>query len=249
MKKLIKSILKPIFSRYKNILKRLDNLEMTINYLVKDSEYIQIDDRAFNGQVHRQKIFLDLINSIVFDAIVETGTFDGSTSGYMALTSKKPVYTCELNQSIYDIARMRLRKISNINYFLGDSRNFLKKLVDSEIKRVLFYLDSHWNDDLPLKEELKIISNNWKDFVIIVDDFKVPGDEGYLYDDYGQEKSLTMSVFEKEFADNGLSCFFPSLDSIDETGAKRGCTVLCKNGKMSEVLSLLESLNSYKIQY
>ncbi len=82
-----------------------------------------------------------------------------------------------------------------------------------------------------MKEELKIISNNWKDFVIIVDDFKVPGDEGYLYDDYGQEKSLTMSVFEKEFADNGLSCFFPSLDSIDETGAKRGCMYFAKMGR------------------
>ncbi len=226
------------------IIERVKDLEMIVDYLVNDSKYIESDDIGFNGQLHRKKIFQDLIKSIDFDAIVETGTFDGSTSGYMASVSNLPIYTCELNEKILQIAKMRLANITNVHYYLGDSREFLSTLAESKIshRNILFYLDAHWNDDLPLMEEIKIINKAWQDFVILIDDFEVPGDAGYQFHDYGPRNSLTMREFYAFFSDNDLDCFLPSLPSTEETGKKRGCIVLVRKNEFSDRLERIKSL-------
>jgi hypothetical protein len=81
---------------------------------------------------------------------------------------------------------MRLQNIPNITFEHDDSRSFLKKLANTKLsmKIVFIYLDSHWYDDLPLREEIEIICNGWRHFVLMVDDFQVPGDSEYGYDEY-----------------------------------------------------------------
>lgn len=59
----------------------------------------------------------------------------------------------------------------------------------------------------------------------MIDDFQVPGDEGYSYDDYGPGKRLCLDYLQP-LSQFKLTAFFPTLPSREETGGKRGCVVL-----------------------
>ena len=78
-----------------------------------------------------------------------------------------------------------------ISVIPGDSRNVLRSLSTAAGvggRSVFFYLDAHDSGDLPLREELEIIFENWSDAVVMIDDFMVPHDSGYGYGDYGVGK-------------------------------------------------------------
>jgi hypothetical protein len=110
--------------------------------------------------------------------------------------------------------------------YRADSRIFLRWLLANPAipkEHVLFYLDAHWGDDLPLMEELTIIAPNWSESAIVIDDFQVPGDSGYGFDDYGQQGRLTVD-FLPELA--GWGALYPSAASAIETGGRRGYVVL-----------------------
>jgi hypothetical protein len=236
------------YRQYKELWDRLFNMEDALNWVINSPGYEASDDTGFNGQHFRKQIFEELVNTCHFDAILETGTYTGNTTGYLAKTSNLPVYTSELNKWYYDIAQMRLKEFTNIHYSFGDSRKFLRKLAQNEVgkKNVFIYLDAHWYSDLPLQEELNIIGGHWDNFVIMIDDFQVPDDPGYDYDYYTRRKSLRMKVFGKVFAEHNLESFFPTAPSEQETGNKRGCVVLAPKGKWSNQLEKLESLRKIK---
>ena len=200
---------------------------------------------GLNGQRHRKQIFRDLVNACAFDAIVETGTFKGDSAAYMATTANLPVYTSEVNPRFSLLARIRLRSLSAVHFFRGDSREFLQRLpiiLEDRRRRLFFYLDAHWYADLPLEGELDIISQGWQSFVIMIDDFQVPGDEGYGYDSYGENQPLTLKRFSGVFQRHRLVPFFPNLASGEETGIRRGCVVLAREKELVDILRHLPSL-------
>ena len=108
-------------------------------------------------------------------------------------------------------------------------------------KQLFFYLDAHWNDDLPLQEEIKIIFNNWPLSVIMVDDFKVPDDPDYIYDNYGIGKELSIEYLDTLSYLN-FSAFFPSKKGNSETGLKRGSVILVKDKDLVEKVKTFSSL-------
>jgi hypothetical protein len=139
---------------------------------------------------------------------------------------------------------MRLSDFANIHLELSESSNYLRKLADGMLphKNLFFYLDAHWYESLPLAEEIDIIAGNWKNFVLMIDDFKVPNDDGYIYDDYGRGNVLALETIEKLIAKYDLTPFFPASPSSMETGHKRGCVVLSTSGKLKDKISQLDSL-------
>ena len=180
-----------------------------------------------NGSASRLQTFEELRRRCAFDAIVETGTYRGESTIYFAATGC-PVYSSEVNPRYLGYARMRLRSRSNVHILLGDSRQFLRRLIEDPRvpkDKVFFYLDAHWHDDLPLREEVELIFRNWKRPVVMVDDFQVPGDEGYQFDDYGEGKRLSLDYLDP-VAHLAFAAFFPTLPSSEESGYKRGWTVL-----------------------
>jgi len=227
----------------KDIHARLINLEKSVDCLIENPKYVSSSNIGFNGQNFRKKIFLDLLGAIDFQAIVETGTYFGDTTGYMAEMSKLHIYSCELNQRFHSIAKTRLVDFQTIHLELEDSRKFLKKLGRSELKQgnVFFYLDAHWYEDMPLVDEIRIIARNWERFVVMIDDFMVPNDDGYGYDIYGKEKTFSLGLIENIVNEYDLIPFFPSLPSEKETGHKRGCVVLASKA-LSEKVSRINSL-------
>ncbi len=182
----------------------------------------------FNGQEGRQAIFRELIGKAQFQMIVETGTYRGATTEFLAQESGLLVCTVEAEPRFYHYARRRLKGHKHIRLELGDSREFIAKLAGDPAlpkQNVFFYLDAHWQKDLPLRQEIELIVKFWRGVAIMIDDFQVPGDEGYAYDDYGPGKRLCLEYLEP-LSQFELQAHFPTLPSAQETGGKRGCIVL-----------------------
>lgn len=80
-----------------------------------------------------------------------------------------------------------------------------------------------------------MIAPVWRGYVLLMDDFQVPGDVGYEYDDYGPGKALTVDYLAPVVRRHGLSVFFPKADSTEETGKKRGYCVVASPKLADEV--------------
>jgi hypothetical protein len=199
-----------------------------------------------NGQERRREIVRDLAKAIEFDRVLETGTYRGSSTRFFADVFGIPVETVENNRRFFVYSRSRLRRESRITVEFGDSRAFLRRLAalpSARTETVFVYLDAHWEDDLPLAEELRIVASTWTRCVVMIDDFGVPGDSGYGYDDsYGPEKSL-VEAYLPVSALGGWWLSYPSATSEEETGQKQGCCVLASPAlsEMAMVPSLRRS--------
>jgi hypothetical protein len=181
----------------------------------------------FNGQRARQALFGELIAAIKFSTIIETGTHCGGTTEYLQAVSGTRVFSCETSEQFFDYACWRFRDNRNIKLFNLDSRVALHEMFAIDQVRTgptFFYLDAHWGEDLPLRDELDIILPACRDAVIMIDDFQVSDDPGYGYDDYGPGKALSLDYVRP--VPDTAKLFFPAVASIDETGAKRGCLVI-----------------------
>ena len=228
-------------------------------------DYIRSPDRGagwgpFNGQTARQALFVDLIANTRPHAIVETGTFLGTTTELMSQTGL-PVFTIELHPRNYGFARARFWRKRNVNLLHGDSRTGLRRLFDGALHplsdlTVFFYLDAHWNDDLPLAEEIDIVFSRCPSAIVMIDDFEVPCDAGYGYDDYGPGKALVSGYIRPVISAHQLRAFYPSTPSVADYPStpmaaaglaaagrlRRGCVVLAKEACHGPVLASISLL-------
>ena len=226
------------------------NLETAIDSLLAVPTDFHSTQTGFNGQVGRKQIFNDLLSTLKFELIIETGTYIGMTTGYMSQASGLPIHSAEVNPRFHSIAKLRLREFKNISLYNLDSREFLKTLAKDKAltkQRTFFYLDAHWYGDFPLREEIELIAEYWPEFVIMIDDFQIPGDAGYGYDDYGNGESLSIDYIEPLLKTKNLSTYFPSLMASRETGHKRGCTILVPESQ-SKRIDTIHSLKRYSLQ-
>jgi predicted O-methyltransferase YrrM len=190
-------------------------------------DYIRFPERSagfggpFNGQPARQALFHEIITHMRPQGIVETGTYLGTTTDFMAQTGL-PIFTIETDRRRYGFVRARfMLGRHNVNPLHGDSRAVLRNLFDGPLselssRTLFFYLDAHWNDDLPLVEEIDIVFSRCPSAIVVIDDFQVPFDAGYGYDDYGPGKALAPQYIAPAVSAHRLQAFFPSTPSADE---------------------------------
>ena len=178
----------------------------------------------------------DLIKLLKPFAIIETGTFRGISLEWLARHYRGPIFSCEKERLYVIQARSRLATFGNVDLRLADSRQFLREVIEAVPTDdcILAYLDAHWGGDLPLREELAIIFERHLKAVVMIDDFRVPGDPGYGWDDYGPAGSIELPLLDGVIpADPRL--FFPTLPSTGETGARRGCCIIAS--KAAEIVA------------
>lgn len=200
----------------------------------------------FNGQRGRCLLVAEVIQHATPEAIVETGTYLGTTTEWLT-AFQIPVYTVESEPESFGFSRARLAGLGNATVLQGDSRAKVHELLTGPLQRlrdacVFFYLDAHWGDDLPLAEELDIVFTALPKAVVMIDDFEVPGDAGYGYDDYGSGKGLIRSYIEPTVSRHDLIVCYPALPSESETGAKRGNVVLAKRAEHAPTFSAIKQL-------
>jgi predicted O-methyltransferase YrrM len=204
-------------------------LAARIDFLVPGFRTPEAGDAPLNGQVRRQQAIRQLVAAIPFDEVVETGTFRGASTEFFAALTGLPVYSAEGNPRFFEFARRRLAGWPSVHVDLADSRTMLRRLsqrVDIDEKTALFYLDAHnWDKDLPLREEVTIVARGWRRAVVVIDDFRVPDDPGYAFDDYGPGKRLDASYLPMEDL-AGWELLYPAAPAMTETGRRRGSVVL-----------------------
>jgi hypothetical protein len=205
--------------------------------------------RAFNGQQARVALFENIVAECSPVAIVETGTYIGTTTERLAAT-QIPIYSVENNPRAYGFARNRLWRRRNVHLKRGDSRAALRAWLNGPLHNysgghLLFYLDAHWwGSDLPLNEEIDIIFSHCSKAIVMIDDFSVPFDDGYSYDDYGDGKVLAPAYIEPAVRSFQLRAFYPSTPSAKETGARRGCVVLVREASLIRIMESLPLLRA-----
>lgn len=137
----------------------------------------------FHNDERLQKIVLSILERCT--VFVETGAYCGDSSKWIAEQRPDlPVYTCEINPVFYVHALARMPKNAQITN--ASSPVYLHALLDDNGDNPLFgmpffFLDAHWYDYWPLRDELKIIGDNLSHAIILVHDFKVPGRDNFSY--------------------------------------------------------------------
>ena len=224
---------------------RISKIENALISNHKKTEFLW-EEMCLNGQKFRRKILEKFLNNSKFELIVETGTEYGFTTKFLSNYCDK-ILTVEKSKPVYLLALANLKEISNIKLIQNDSKKIFEILKDNDEnynkKKIFFYLDAHSEDDYPLIDELSFIIKNIENFVILIDDFQVPNDDGYGYDSF-QGKKLNIK-FIKDLLTNDLSLFFPAIKSSQETGRLRGYVFITNNKIDKELLSSIDELNQF----
>jgi hypothetical protein len=229
----------------RDLINRINDLETAVRVVVQSPSYRHGDVAGFNAQKGRKRIFQDLLEKFDFSYIIETGTYLGDTAGYMAKTSGLPVFSSELNPSLYSLAKMRLKEIPSVSLHNSDSREFLENLGrNPEItgKKCFLYLDAHWGKNLPLKEEISIVASRWEKFIMMIDDFQVPCDDGYVHDSYGTLEYIDFPRLRSNF---GLCAYFPAMPSQEEPTGATGCVILAKENEFADPLKEMSTVKRH----
>jgi hypothetical protein len=192
-----------------------------------------------HGQPGRQTLTRAIAGALGPLTVIETGTYRGTTTQFLWDITGVPVWTAEINPRYAAFAKRRFQCNPQIHVVRSDPRAFLARLADdSRVSKehTLFYLDAHWQKDLPLRDEVSIILHRWRHFVVMIDDFEVPDDDGYAFDDYGPRKRLTLSYLQLDAATNVVP-LYPALRSRDEGGRRRGCVVITRPNQADHLLA------------
>lgn len=227
----MKKTFQRIFYPYYGLLARLDRAEARIR--IMEEAFLVIHDkeearlRAMNGQEERKKIILKLFSALSFNTVVETGTYLGATTRWLAETTGKPVYSCEIDPWFHRTAKIQLADLTQLQMWQGNSLAFLDRVfLAKPSPPVFFYLDAHWYENLPLADEISRIARSGLPSVICIDDFRVPGDENYGFDVYPNQQRLEMEWLWPSIREMDLQIYYPQCPAMQETGSRRGAVFL-----------------------
>lgn len=199
----------------------------------------------FNGQIQRIRDIVGIVDVFKPDLCIETGTFIGSTTIHLARLAPEGVKSIEINQSFLAVARDRFtqnHKSSPIQTYLGDSAIEITKILSDlpKNKRILAYLDAHWLDAIPTRDEIEALENWGGQWVAIVDDFRIPSDSGFGFDSYGK-----IIIGSEIFSGiTNLEICGPARDSSMETGARRGTGYVTNIEKVPNYSEIFQGLQS-----
>ena len=200
----------------------------------------------FNGQKKRARVFRGIDRKVPFENYVETGTFLGMTTDFLARrarTRDAQVYSCELNARYYAIANRTVGDLRNVNLEQANSVDFLRTLSPKLFQAKNFvYLDAHWYDYLPLRDELSILTG-WPNSVVLIDDFKVPSDPRFAWDKYDDEREICLEHIAGTVGNSTV--YFPNYPAPDERAAPRGYCVVAMSTPLQDVLDEIPLLKRH----
>lgn len=195
---------------------------------------------AFNGQAKRRLIY-DAIDRLQQPSlIVECGAGRGETTEVLAMRGVS-VVSIESQQRSYGFAAARFRRRSNVSVHLGGSRQSLRELLwesgpAGHPGRLFAYLHEDGFADLSLGDEIDTLFSWDSDAIVMVDNFRVPDDAGYVYSNHpgAVRDKENVAPFVRRL---GLVGLYPTSPSSHECGARRGCTILTTNRWKAKLLS------------
>ena len=211
--------------------------EMLLDHIAPAVYFDKWMIQPFNGQALRWNTISGISRRFEATVAIETGTYLGSSTPYISSLASGKTYSIEINEETLKKTTRRFRENHSgrdIELILGDSAVEIRKVLsklDPRSNRVIAYLDAHWLDAIPTTDELLALVEWGGAWVAIIDDFKVPHDDGYGFDHYGN----TIIGIEIVPANSGITTFVPKTDSSRESGVKRGTGYLFNEHSMSIV--------------
>lgn len=177
---------------------------------------------AFGFDIHYALEIDYLVHKYDVDAIIETGTHMGDTTEYLA--KQYPhlrIITCDVNDGYLAVARNRLSGRTNVSV-LNESGEQVVRDYGSQYHCPLFYLDAHWEEYWPLRDELSSIKRG----VVSVADCKIH-DERYSYDTYNDQCADFTWVVNSStptYYNNPEGTYpYPSMQMVRRTGRMYYC--------------------------
>lgn len=140
---------------------------------------------AFNDDTFLADTVSTIIDTCSVSHFVETGTYLGHTTRFLA--DRFPalsITTIEANPVYVRASAAVLRRFSNVRQLEGNSSAVLPSVLAQPERLPFFFLDAHWNDYLPLADEMQLIAKHCPDAVILIHDFQVPGQPHFRFDTY-----------------------------------------------------------------
>jgi hypothetical protein len=203
--------------------------------------------QPFNGQALRFSTISAIARSFKPTIGIETGTFLGSSTPYLASMVSDSMYTIEIEPKSAKLARERFAKNhpkSKIDLRVGDSVVEMHRIlneINPNDARVFAYLDAHWYDAIPTTSEINALIAWGGQWIAIIDDFKVPSDKEYKYDVYGD-----IEIGQNILPNNPDLCLYvPSTPAILETGRKKGTGYVCLRSEETFLSNLPELTKLY----
>ena len=168
---------------------------------------------GFGGDIYLKKEIFRLIKKHKVRTVIETGTYLGDTTMELSRLVKK-VYTIEINSQFSALAKLRCKSQTNIIYLIGNSPDIFRRILPNIKKPILFFLDAHWFDYWPIRDEIKaILKHSGSANIIVIHDFYVPG-KNFGYDSYIQTKKNDIASIIICMTDKILRILFPKLTEI-----------------------------------
>lgn len=237
---LIKKLINKLIS-YSDVESRISRIESVLAEIALNTD-LEWEKFYLNGQHFRRKIISEILTSINFDCIIETGTEYGFSTAYFSAFSKE-IFSIEKSKPLFYLAKKKLENFKNIHLILNDSKKIEIILneyrIDKE-NRVFFYLDAHSENDYPLLDELKFITSFYNNNLILIDDFQVPGDDGYGFDSFNGKKLNLNLISNSLIGENYI--YFPKVSSKIETGRLRGYVLITNNNDIRKKLDSISEL-------
>jgi len=195
----------------------------------------------FHNDKKMIRVVLEILNNS--DIFIETGSFMGKTIFFVGKNFPTlNCYSCEINKNSYNIAYEEVKTLSNVKLDLSPSPTALYNIqlkYDKDIfsKKVCFWLDAHWKTD-PLYDEIKYITTNFKQFVIFIDDFTIPWDNGFWTDGYNIEKIKPFIINKEQ-----LKFYMPNYSSTDDCCKENACGYIVITNININTFNYLKEIN------
>lgn len=195
----------------------------------------------FHNDKKMIKVILEILDNS--DVFIETGSFMGKTIFFVGKNFPNlNCYSCEINKNSYNIAYEQIKDLTNVKLDLSPSPTALYNIqssYDKDVysKKVCFWLDAHWKTN-PLYDEIKYITSNFKQFVIFIDDFTIPWDDGFWTDGYNIEK-IKPFIMNKD----NLKFYMPNYPSTDECCKENPCGYLIITNITINTFNYLKEIN------
>jgi hypothetical protein len=131
------------------------------------------------GYTFKRMLLRDTARQFQCKTFVETGTYFGETSRYMARFVEQ-VLTCEPDPRLYEHNLRRNRRVKNISIWNKGSEECFAEMLRHVTGRPLFWLDGHYSGEgttltsnhTPILQELSSIQATGAGGVVAIDDVR-----------------------------------------------------------------------------
>lgn len=175
------------------------------------TEYYEYKER--NLYFHGDDYLINVIKNISKKSkyYIESGAYRAASSMYVATVNPNLyVFTSETNFKSFIVCQHNCKNFSNIKVYNEKSIDMLNRIInelDNNNESILFYLDGNSHNDSNVVDELNYIFKNFKNYYIIIDDFKNEYSNDFNFNRHLQYYTLD-SI--REFIPMESNIYFPN---------------------------------------